>query len=119
MRVLVTGDRNWDRRVPIRAALRKCVRASPEKVIVAEGGAKGADTCARDLCDILGITHITYWANWNGHHKAAGPIRNRFMLEDFKPDLVLAFHPNLDESKGTADMVKRARKAGIPVVVHE
>lgn len=32
-----------------------------------------------------------------------------------QPDLVLAFHDNLSESKGTRDMVQRAKRAGVPV----
>ena len=41
-------------------------------------------------------------------------------VEDFldqKPDLVTAFHPDFRESRGTADMVRRARKAGVMVEV--
>jgi hypothetical protein len=41
-------------------------------------------------------------ADWANHGKAAGPIRNRKML-DLKPDLVLAFHADLTNSKGTKD----------------
>lgn len=43
---------------------------------------------------------------------AAGPIRNQQMLDDGKPDLVVAF----PGGKGTADMVRRARVAGIPTI---
>jgi hypothetical protein len=39
------------------------------------------------------------------------------MLDEGKPDLVLAFHENIDESKGTRDMVHRARGAGVKVVI--
>jgi len=39
------------------------------------------------------------------------------MLDEGKPTYVLAFHDNLAESKGTKDMVTRAKKAGIPVEV--
>jgi ABC-type Fe3+-hydroxamate transport system substrate-binding protein len=42
---------------------------------------------------------------------SAGPIRNGRMLE-YKPDLVIAF----PGGRGTANMVKQARKAGIAVV---
>ena len=38
------------------------------------------------------------------------------MLE-LKPDLVVAFHSDLERSKGTADMVRRARKEGIEVIL--
>jgi hypothetical protein len=34
---------------------------------------------------------------------------------DLKPDIVLAFHENLSESKGTKDMIKKAEKKGYEV----
>jgi len=52
----------------------------------------------------------TYPADWDKHGKAAGPIRNQEML-DQHPDFVLAF----PGGNGTADMVARARRAGVPV----
>ena len=55
-------------------------------------------------------------AEWHKHGKAAGPIRNTLMLQQ-KPDLVVAFHDDIDSSKGTANMVKKARKANIEVRV--
>lgn len=50
-------------------------------------------------------------ADWKKHGKAAGPIRNQQMLNEGKPDLVLAFAGG----KGTDDMCRRAREAGIEV----
>lgn len=51
-------------------------------------------------------------ADWHRDGKAAGPIRNRRMLLEGMPDLVVAF----PGGRGTADMVRRARAAGIEVV---
>lgn len=48
--------------------------------------------------------------------KAAGPIRNQHMLDGYHPDMVVFFHHDLSSSKGTKDMVERARKAGVPVL---
>jgi hypothetical protein len=42
-----------------------------------------------------------------------GPIRNKPMLEEGKPDLVVAF----PSGRGTANMMKQAREAGVPVRV--
>jgi len=56
-------------------------------------------------------------AHWDEYGRAAGPIRNRQMLDKGWADAVVAFHLNLDESKGTADMVREARKRGLPVWV--
>ncbi len=49
-------------------------------------------------------------AKWETYGKAAGPIRNREMLLNL-PALVVAF----PGGKGTADMVRQAERAGIPV----
>jgi hypothetical protein len=38
-------------------------------------------------------------------------------LDEGKPDLVLAFHNDIEHSKGTADMVRRAARAGVRVEV--
>jgi hypothetical protein len=50
-------------------------------------------------------------AEWKKYGPAAGPIRNQRML-DWGPDLVVAF----SGGKGTADMVRRARAAGVEVI---
>jgi hypothetical protein len=36
------------------------------------------------------------------------------MLDEGRPDEIVAFHDNIAASKGTADMIRRAQKAGIP-----
>jgi hypothetical protein len=71
---------------------------------------------ARKLAERIGWDVIKVPADWTKYGKAAGPIRNQEML-DMDPDLVLAFHSDLDNSKGTKDMVARARKKGVKVIV--
>lgn len=44
-------------------------------------------------------------------------MRNQRMLDEAAPDLVLAFR-NEGRSRGTDDMVRRAKKAGVPTVVY-
>lgn len=46
----------------------------------------------------------TYPADWDAHGRAAGPIRNAFMLDDAKPNFVIAF----PGGPGTANMVALA-----------
>jgi hypothetical protein len=53
----------------------------------------------------------TFFAAWHEHGRGAGPIRNRQMLEEGRPDLVVAF----PGGHGTAGMIKLALKAGVPV----
>lgn len=90
--------------------------------IVIEGGAKGADRAAHLWVQGFGseypYPHQQFPADWAKDGRAAGPIRNQRMLTEGKPDIVLAFVDKpLAESKGTADMVRRAQKAGIPTYV--
>jgi hypothetical protein len=51
-------------------------------------------------------------ANWRAHGSAAGPMRNQRMINEGKPDLVVAF----PGGRGTADMVRRAKAAGVEVI---
>lgn len=79
---------------------------------VISGGAAGIDACADAAARAIGLKSLVFPADWAAHGRAAGPIRNKRMLDEGRPDLVLAFPGGL----GTADMVSRARRAGIRVV---
>lgn len=122
MRVLVCGSRTWRHAEVIEARLStladECV-ARGETLTVIEGGARGADFIAgRWAKYVSDVLWIQFPADWVTHGKAAGPIRNQRMLTDGKPDLVLAYTDKPLKGTGTADMVRRARKAGLPVEVH-
>ena len=51
---------------------------------------------------------IKFPAEWDKYGKAAGVLRNQQMLDEGYPDLVVYFHKDLENSKGTKDMVTRA-----------
>lgn len=78
---------------------------------IIEGGADGADRYAYRYAIINGIQSVQCVANWGHHGDAAGPVRNRAML-DLGPDLVIAF----PGGKGTANMVRISKTLGIPVL---
>jgi hypothetical protein len=80
--------------------------------VLIEGEAPGADTLAREWATEQGIPVERYPADWNRHGKAAGPIRNRRMLVEGKPDLVVAF----PGGRGTANMISQAEAAGVKVL---
>lgn len=109
-RILVCGDRNWADGKRIKQVL-EAMSADYDLTIV-DGAANGADSLASEAAKELGLKNERYPAAWKQLGKRAGPIRNQEML-DSGVDMVLAFHPNLDESKGTRDMVARARKKGV------
>ncbi len=112
MVVLVCGDRNWQNFKVIEDNLKGL---GPLTVIV-HGDARGADKIAGWIARTkLDYVVRPYPADWNGLGKKAGPLRNRQMFDKEKPQLVLAFHNDIANSKGTKDMVEYARSQGCPV----
>ena len=101
--VLVCGGGRDTNREAVFAYLDQMHAEEPVAVLI-HGNDSGADTLAGE------------WAKANRVHEsvyphAAGPIRNQFMLDESLPDVVVAF-PGGD---GTADMVRRALHAGVPI----
>jgi hypothetical protein len=79
------------------------------------GAAKGADSLAANWAKLNHIEIEAYPADWKKYGKGGGPVRNKQMLEVGKPNLVVAFfvYGEAEKSKGTKDMVQKAKNAGI------
>lgn len=113
MRILVCGDRNWtDYKLILKTLLG--LGGGPHTII--DGQASGADSLGNKAAMSLSWPWKRYPADWARYGRAAGPIRNQQMLDEGKPELVLAFHDDLVHSKGTKDMISRAEKAKIKVI---
>lgn len=82
-----------------------------EPTIIIQGDAKGGDEIGVFTAETLRIPCLNFPADWDKYGKAAGYIRNKQMLDEGKPDLVVAF----PGGKGTTNMVKLAGCAGIKV----
>jgi hypothetical protein len=118
MKIMITGSRKWEKYFILKDILLANINLLDlPSAIVCQGGAKGADTIAKDICRDYGIEYKEYLADWDKHGKAAGPIRNSEMIDDFKPDKVLAFYKIGAENIGTMDAVMKALKKGIPVLI--
>jgi len=115
-RILICGDRNWSDQQMIIETLSQLGRVCIIECVI-EGEARGADTMARIAAETLGIYVLKFPANWGKYGRAAGPIRNQQMLDEGKPTLVLAFHNDIEHSRGTKNMVEKALKANIHVEV--
>jgi hypothetical protein len=126
--VIVAGggrDLTW----PCELIASHLLRASAGRLVQSlfHGGARGADQAISCAADQLGWPQITFPAAWQQHGRAAGPIRNRQMLErslDLATALplgagllVIAF----PGSRGTASLVDQARRlsrhSAIPIEV--
>ena len=110
MRVLVCGGRHYQHFRQVRKTLNALNAETPITAIIT-GGCSGADTFVEEWAKNGNVPVEVYKADWYTYERAAGPIRNAKMLTEGKPDLVLQF----PGGAGTADMVRRARAAGVPV----
>lgn len=111
MRVLVCGGRDYDNQSEVEYQMQAINDASPITHVIA-GAARGADTLAVMWAKDEHIKVTEFPANWAKHGKAAGYIRNRQMLEQGNPELVVAF----PGGRGTAMMCKLAEDAGVRVI---
>jgi YspA, cpYpsA-related SLOG family len=116
MRVLVCGGRDYFDRDHIHNTLCNLNATRGPITCVIHGAATGADDeCmiwAQMMASVQKIVHAPFPADWHAYGRSAGPRRNQRMIDEGKPDLVVAF----PGGRGTADMVKRAKDAKIEVV---
>lgn len=118
MRVLFSGNRKFsDDKAVILMLDRLAARAgSAAQVTVVHGGSGNLDWMVDVLARHMGMPVEIHRANWQKHGKAAGPIRNRAMVE-LGADLLVAYP--LPGGRGTQDCIKQAVKAGIPTIVYD
>jgi hypothetical protein len=114
MKVLICGSRTWTDETIIANRINEL----PEGTIIIEGGAKGADTLAKDYAIQRGLFVAEVCCtntHWNLFGRRAGMKRNEIMLE-LEPDLVIAFQEN--NSRGTQGTINQAKKRNIKVEIH-
>lgn len=133
LRILVCGGRNYHDRFRVIRELDALTvddgEMMPRKGTVLIHGAcpTGADFWADEWGVINWVKIEPYPADWDNidvpgavirlhkdgrpYNAAAGRQRNQKMLDEGRPDLVIAF----PGGRGTADMVGRARRAGMEV----
>ena len=85
------------------------LKGCPRKIV--HGGARGADAMAGEWAARHGLEIAAVPADWQRHGYIAGSIRNQRMLAEHSPHLVVAF----PGGRGTANMVQKARAAGVDV----
>ena len=116
---IVTGSRDWLDQDAVWGALEDRLAENMFSVrdfyVVHGGCPTGADAMAQAWVDYKydpNIIGITYPADWDRLGRAAGPARNKLMI-DRGADVALAFIRN--NSSGASGCVRLAEKAGIPV----
>lgn len=114
VRVLVTGDRNFDCMELAREVLEKVMSKHGEEITLVHGCSGGVDASFAKEARELGLEVEGHFANWRDGGLSAGPMRNQEMV-DAGADFCIAVHSAIAWSKGTKDCVSRCLKAGIPV----
>lgn len=127
--ILVCGTREageeWASTVRAWMMYVSCIAWQSDNMIrFVHGAARGIDSICDTEARRLFLQVDGYPADWNKHGNTAGPIRNRAMFADAKPDLVLAFGPIIKSRgrdgvklTGTGDMVSVAHEGGCQVIL--
>ena len=124
MKVLVCGPRVWLEQRPIEEVL----RAFPPGTLLVHGGARGADSVAGFVGELLGFEVREYAVDHelDGPWPAAGVRRNLRMLRAEHPssdgtfvDVGIGFKLRPELSRGTGDMVHLLHVASPAIEVRE
>lgn len=107
VKIIVCGGRDFEDREFVFSILDR-VHAQRDIGFLIQGGQTGADRLAAEWSFANGVNMISIPAKWKKYGAAAGPRRNKLMLE-FNPDAVVAF----PGGKGTKSMTGLAKKAGV------
>lgn len=114
MKIIVAGGRNFNNYELLRDSLDRIFqRLKKENIVIISGTAKGADSLGEQYSKERGYKLEKFPANWNRFQMAAGPIRNEQMAQ-VADALVLFWN---GKSRGSADMLERAKKHSLKVRV--
>src|SRR5438309_11662350 len=100
MKVLVCGGRDYKQTAQVQRVLSAMHETEPMTLVIS-GGARGVDLMGANWAYNAGIKVVLFRARWSEHGLQAGPIRNQMMLDEGKPDRVVAF----PGGRGTQDMI--------------
>lgn len=110
MRTIVAGSRYFDDY----EILCEVIRESGINITtLISGHAPGADMLAERWADLTRTPKEIYPANWNKDGAAAGPIRNSKMAAVADAAIIIC----MKDSRGSHDMIKKAKAKNIPVYV--
>ncbi len=114
-RIVIAGSRGFEDYALLEHTLDHILKVQTEAVELVSGHAKGADLLAETYAKENGLPIRIIKPDWKAYRRAAGPIRNRQMLDYAKEEspLVVAFWDG--KSKGTRNTIETAKSLGIPV----
>ena len=116
-RIVIAGSRGFEDYALLEKTLNRILANADAPIELVSGHAKGADILAERYAVENGIPICVFKPDWKTYGRAAGPIRNRLMLDyaKAKTPLVVAFWDR--QRKGTRNTIKTARSLGIPAEI--
>lgn len=109
MRVLVSGGRGYSNRKLVFEILDEFHSETGIDLLI-HGAAPGADSLAEEWAKKRQVAYLGVPAKWDAFGKAAGPKRNRMMVEKAHPEHAFVF----PGGKGTADMTSVLEENKVP-----
>lgn len=134
-KVLVTGDRNYNDRETISYTLKSLLNQENSElykwkgsnITLIEGECRGADLITTEIflqiakeylkLDFKVERYPVTKEDYCLYGRKAPILRNQKMINEGKPDIVIAFHKNVENSKGTKDTINRALNKKLPVIL--
>ena len=114
MKIVIGGSRTYTDYKAFSEALDSVLPDIPEnEITILSGHCKGVDAMAERYAAEHKICLQVYPAEWSIYGRAAGPVRNRRMVEEC--DMVIAFWNG--SSRGTVSLIESAKKQGRDVVI--
>ena len=114
MRVAIVGSRNIGCEIDRCEEVGDLLDTLPSDTLIVSGGAPEMDRIGVQLAKNRKMPTKVYPADWDKYGKRAGFLRNQTIVDNC--DVVHAWWDG--KSRGTANTIELARKAGKPVVIH-
>jgi hypothetical protein len=114
VRIIIAGGRTFDNYSALSdfclESLKKIGIDNPcaGRVTILSGGAKGADGLGEKFARENKLNLERFPADWKTYGRAAGPVRNKQMLEEGRADYLFAFWNG--KSAGTKNMIDHGKR---------
>lgn len=96
-RLAIVGGRYFADEESFKKEVRAVLAQNPGITTIVSGGADGAQAMAKWFAASAGLKYVEYGANWRRYGEAAGPMQDKFIVEN--SDGMLAFWD--DETTGS------------------
>lgn len=111
MKIVITGSRDWTDRLTFEQIV--VARMQPTFEFAHGAHWAGIDKMADELLEAFLMPVTPFPANWKAYGNRAGPLRNAYMLDVFKPQEVWGFIVPELACKGTRGCLEFAKERGI------